>query len=179
MKSVYLLLASLLFVAVGVVWLILTPESANVAGLAHPDIAGMRVGGDTALASYRNIQIPALIIQTGTLIAMASLMFMAIPSARKDKAVIQMFASATLLSWIVWINISAFYLNSADGNTEDYLLGFPISSVWAVYGVWTAGLLFSAYYVFGFTKWVFSDNDQAKFDAIVAKYAAPENEGAS
>lgn len=172
MKPIYGLMSSLIVVAVGVVWLFVTPEPDGLTGMAHPEFLGMRVGGDADPVTL----LPAHFIQIGTLCAMSFLMFMALPEARRSGAAVLLFVVAALLSILVWVSITVFHDLSEDARQPLYLLGFPLASSIAVYGVWLIGLLFSGFYVFGFNRWVFSDQDQMKFDALVAKHCREADE---
>ncbi len=170
MKAIYMLLVSLVIVLISVVWIIVTPEPAGVAGAAHPVVPGMRVACDGA-ARYEAVMYPAFFLQVGVLAAMTSLLLLPFQEGERMRGMFNRLVLVFVLSAAVWIGITQTYEQFLQSSRapEDllYVAGFPLPSALAVYGVWAVGLLLTFFYVFGFGRFVYTARDRESFEALV------------
>lgn len=179
MKAIYMLLASLVIVLISVIWIIVTPEPAGVAGAAHPIIPGMRIAGD-GTARYEAVMQPVFFLQVGVLAAMASLLLLPFQGPVRQRGMLIRLALVFVLSTAVWIGIMETYEHFLQSSpvAEDllYVAGFPLPSALAVYGVWAVGLLLTFFYMFGFERFVYTAEDRKGFDALVTEMRAEGGE---
>ncbi len=55
-------------------------------------------------------------------------------------------------------------------NTDLVLFGsLPISTAWVLYGIWFSPALFSLVYIFGFQRFIWNQNDEERFQALLKK----------
>lgn len=166
MKTVQLLLFNLLIVVLGLAWLMLVPEPLESAGAAHPAIEGMRIGGDGA-ARFNAIYGPVVVIQIGTLGAMASLLVLPLARGRNSTMAVAFIHGIAFLCVLVWIAIVLSYDRYLQTGDAAFAFGFPFASTLAVYAVWGTGLLLSFFYVIGFDRFIYTPDDKAAFEAIL------------
>lgn len=179
MKAINMLLASLVIVLISVIWILVTPEPAGVAGTAHPVVPGMRIAGDGA-ARYEAVMHPVFLLQIGVLAAMTSLLLLPFQGPARQRGMLIRLALVFVLSAVVWIGIMETYEHFLQSSrvAEDllYVVGFPLPSALAVYGVWAVGLLLTFFYVFGFERFVYTAEDRKCFDALVTEMRAEGSE---
>lgn len=171
MKPIHMLLMSLLIVLAAVLWLFAIPAGPVAAGLAHPEIEGMRVGGD-GLLRFGAIWAPVLLLQVGSLFAIMSLIWLSFHPARQTRLLGGIMVVIASLSLLVWFEILGSYSAYLETCEVTYAFGFPLASAWTVYAVWGVGLLLSLLYVFGFDRFIYSAADKAAFEALLADEAA-------
>lgn len=167
MKPMLMLFVSLLAVLGSTVWLAFIDAGVQAGADAHPDIKAMRVGVAGA-DRYHIVKLPAMIMQFGSLSVLGSLMALSLKAHLHNKWLLVSLIGIMVLSFVVWFQINASYEAYLESGEVPYLLGFPVPTSWAVYGVWIAGLLYTALYVLGFDRFVYSDCDQVKFEALLA-----------
>ncbi len=165
-NAIKLLLINLLIVLGATVWIMLTPEPAGAAGVAHDSIPGMRKGGDGA-ARFSAIFVPVLLLQYGTLSAILSLILVPLWRGSNGTKALSIIYSISGLSVVVWIAIMVTYNAYLAGDATPYVLGFPLPSALTVYAVWGVGLLLTFFYVFGFDKYVYTPEDREGFEALL------------
>lgn len=174
MKAITMLLVSLLIVLVAVIWILLTPEPLGAAGTAHPVIGGMRVAGDGA-ARYYGVMHPVFLLQIGTLAAMTSLLLLPFETGAKMKPMFVRLLCVFVLSAAVWLGILETYeqVLGSDGTLESmpFIGGFPLPSALAVYTVWGVGLSLTFLYVFGFDRFIYTQKDRERFEALLHEQA--------
>ena len=172
-KAVKLLLINLLIVLVAVVWILLTPEPEGATGTAHSTIDGMRVAVD-GQSRFVSVFTPVLLMQFGTLGAIVSLILLPVWRGKNGgKAVL--FLSVVLgLSFLVWLGIATTYNSYLSGEAMPYVFGFPLPSTFAVYAVWGIGLLLSLFYVFGFERFIYTNEDREAFEALLKDMSGTE-----
>lgn len=170
MKAIYMLLISLVIVLISVVWIIVTPEPAGVAGAAHPVVPGMRIAGDGA-ERYEAVMHPVFFLQVGVLAAMTSLLLLPFQGAARQRGMFIRLVLVFVLSAAVWIGITATYEQFLQSSRAPegllFVAGFPLPSALAVYGVWAVGLLLTFFYVFGFERFVYTAEDRKGFEALI------------
>lgn len=158
------------FLLCGILILIsLTPSVGNAAGLAHPDFAGMRIGGEGA-ARIEPISNLAFLFQVIVLAQFACFIALGVSTHRRTSTFYALLSGCFLLTIFVWWRLlSGHQAYLASGETQ-YFLGFPTATAWLVYAVWLAGLSFVMLYVIGFKHYVWSDSDEAEFKKLLSDY---------
>lgn len=146
----------------------LTPGVENAAGLSHPQLLGMRIGGAGAVR-IAPIAILAFLFQTTVLAQFATFIALAVTAKRRSPVFYSFLSLCFVFTIGVWWRLfSGHQQYLATGETQ-YFLGFPVATAWAVYGVYLAGVSFIVLYVLGFKKFIWSDQDESEFQQLVNK----------
>ncbi|MBO6505930.1 MAG: hypothetical protein JJ850_02615 [Kordiimonadaceae bacterium] len=173
MKPINTLLYSLLVAIACVLWIVFTPEPIGATGSPHPDVPSMRVAVDGE-ARYTPISAPILILQTATLTAMASLLLLPFKTPLRQHGMRRRLMLVLGLSVIVWLAINMSYERFLTGPQEmenlNFIAGFPLPSALAVYAVWGVGLLLTFFYVFGFNRFIYTNEDREGFEALLREH---------
>lgn len=53
-------------------------------------------------------------------------------------------------------------------SSPELIGGFPVPTAWMVFGIWLMPIAFLATYVVGFRRWVMTEDDQQRLEALVA-----------
>jgi hypothetical protein len=166
MRMVHLILVLLLVVSALLAWIVFSVEPPMTTGAAHPEFAGMRIGGDGSarlstignLGYWMQVAILALVI-----------LFIA-AGVQKQRRTIgfwgPIIAVGLMYQW-VWWKIWQGYLYFLQTGETSYTLGFTTPSAWMVFGVWTCGFFLMLIYVVGFRKFIFSKEDEAKYEQLL------------
>lgn len=171
MEQTRLALGVLLFGVIQCVLLTLiatTPAVEALAGAAHPDIAGMRIGGD-GLARMAPISVYGFLFYFVMLVQVCLMIALGVTPERRDVAFWIWLSLGFLISALAWWQMFDAYESFLRTGETEFIAGFPIAAAWLVYSIWLAGLFFVGLYVFGFRRYVWSDEDQQKFDLLLAK----------
>ena len=145
----------------------------NVAGLAHPSISNMRIGGDGA-ARMQGIGPWAFILQSLTFALLIGLALLSMKRVGK----LGLISLAFTFAMMIFIWSEAYFSHQAfliSGQT-DYFLSLPTATAWAIYGFWLLGVPLMLLYCFGFRRFVLSDAEEAEFNALVEAAKQLEND---
>lgn len=168
MKPIYILLVSLLTVLGAVIWIAAVDLGVAATGSAHPDIVAMRVGAEGE-TRYFPIKVPLMLLQIGSVSVLCSLIALSLNRHLHKRWVSASILGVYGLSLFVWWQINSAYSDYFLGEPLGYALGFPLPTAWTVYGVWFAGLLFTCLFVFAFDRLVYTADDKAQFEALLAE----------
>lgn len=166
MRVVYLLLALLVVMILLLVYIAGLPEPAASSGIMHPLIENMRVGGD-GLLRFIEVGPPAFWLQVVVLVFSMVLVLLGISERRRGRALyvcLGFCGALSLFSWYMVYNTYQFFLLTGEVN---YFFGFPVPSGWMIYGTWLSGLALVALYVLGFNRFIFTEEDEAEYLALV------------
>lgn len=156
--------------------ILLEPATANATGTPHPSIPSMIVGGDSI--RFDHIDSYAWWFQVFVLAQAHCLAALGVNPERRSNVFMGLLAGCYLLALLVWWQMfSGYEAFVATGETE-FFFGFPTATAWQTYGLWVSGLSLMALYTFGFSHYVWSDSDQAAFEALTKKHA-PQNTDAN
>lgn len=144
----------------------ISPSVENAAGLAHPDIPGMRVGGD-GQARVESISTLAFLFQVFVLIQFACFIALGVTEKKRTAKFFLMIFACFLATLFVWWKIYTGHQTYLDEGVTQYVLGFPTSTAWVVYNIWLSGLSFVIVYVLGFKHYIWSDQDEADFNTLL------------
>jgi len=144
----------------------LTPPVDNAAGIAHPAYDGMRAGGDGA-ARIEPIASLAFIFHVIVLAQFACFVALGVSEQRRSGLFYLLIAGCYLLTLFVWWRLFASHQQYLNSGETQYFFGFPTATAWVVYGVYLSGVSFIALYVFGFKRFIWSDQDQETFQRLL------------
>lgn len=164
MRLIHAILICLLGLSAILVWLMLIPEAEMARGVAHPQFTAMSLGGDGERAW--SIFWPIFLWQCLS-IFMAHFLFALSFAPKRRRSVRPWLIVSCVVNLVVWGALMLTYKQVLDTGTTAYVLGFPITSSWMIYGVWAGFLIPCALYMFGFDRFIYSTEDEAKFQDIL------------
>ena len=80
---------------------------------------------------------------------------------------------AVLAAQFVWWSMYLGYVDFLRSGDVPFALGFPVPTSWMLFGVWCAGMVLAAVYIFGFRRYVFTAADEAEYEALRAAAQTP------
>ncbi len=177
MTRIHLLFALLLALCGTVAAVLLTAEPAGGHGVPHAEFHAMLQGSPT-LASSRIVFLGWLfgVLQILIFVTCITLGISRFTAPRGDATepprargwLYALFGAGSLLFLAIFTQVvRADRLAMVSGEVT-YLGPFPSATSWMLFGLWAAPLLFSAAYIFGFSRWIVTDADLARFEAMVA-----------
>ena len=147
------------------------PAAENVGGLAHQLFNSMRVGGDGA-ARFLPVADLAYWFQILVLAQICCMIALGVrPDRRSSGFWVQLGASFGLLAAAWTVMYQAYEGFLVTGQTQ-MIAGWPYPTAWQVYAIWLSGFGLVALYVVGFKAYVWSDDDETRFRALVKQYPA-------
>lgn len=163
---------SVVILALGVVQCLLlalialTPLPDNPGGIAHSLYNGMRIGGDGA-ARYAPIADYAYWFQVIVLAQICFMIALGVKPARRSPVFWTLLTACFAAAVFVWTELIVSYERFLATGETGMLAGFPVATSWLVYAIWLAGWGLVAIYVFGFKRYIWSDDDQRAFETLV------------
>jgi len=150
-------------------------EPNNASGEPHHQFQTMRQGGD-GLA--RSEPLLGRIWLLGVLqVAMyASFMTLAVNRRHRDRRFALCLAGGCVAMVGVWSVLLLAYQASWSQSVPNLVFGFPTASAWMLYGVWTVPVVFVAMYRFGFRRWIYTPEDQRRFEALLIDHGATDGQ---
>lgn len=179
MRLIYILLGLLVAMIFLLIHIAGLPEPSASTGMAHPLIEHMRVGGD-GLKRFVEVGPPAFIMQIVVLVLSMLLVVMGISERRRDGTLYWWVGICGVVSLVNWYMVYSTYQAFLISGETGFFLGFPVPSAWMIYGTWLSGLLLVAFYILGFRRFIFTDEDEAEYLALVSEVQAsnqPESGG--
>ena len=172
-KLIYAILAISSAMAVILLAIGFAEPVVNAGGVAHPEIAGMRAGGDGA-ARLEHIGNFAYAFMCLLLLLIVCLSMLGV-SARYRTSELLGYMSATfafmmLVGWQMYSSHQKFL----ETGTTDYFMGFPIATAWQVYGIWLCGIPLILIYTLGFRKFMFTKEDEQLFNELLKNKTGTE-----
>lgn len=142
-------------------------------GFTHPEHEAMQAGGDGA-------ERHANVLWLGWIFAMLQVVYFLVSliagASRKGKA--GPFLIPIVIGGVVYAAVFTMVFVSYRGymteDVHDLVLALPASTAWMIYGVWFMPLFFMLLFMFKYDSWIFTKEDQAEFDRIVAARRASE-----
>jgi hypothetical protein len=130
------------------------------------------------IASNGPTHIAVTLLQAITLAVFVLLAAFSIPSHKRNTALWVLLAGQYVLVLINWLALMANYGEVTRTGATDYVAGFPTATFLMVAGTAFTALPLVALYVFGFRRFIFSHEDEARFEAIVRDARALETSNA-
>ncbi|XOV86759.1 MAG: hypothetical protein ACFHX7_17525 [Pseudomonadota bacterium] len=146
----------------------LSPAPENATSLAHASFSGMRIGGDGA-ARLEPVAGAAFVFQLVVLAQICCLVALGVGKHRHSGSFHVLLVLAFLVAAGVWYGLFSAYETFLETGTTAYFLGFPVATAWQVYAIWLSGLVLVGTYVFGFTRFIWSEEDETRFQTLVTR----------
>ncbi len=122
-------------------------------------------------------------LQAITLAVFILLVAFAIPARKRGPAVWAFLALQYAFVLANWFMLMAAYGDFTETGSTGYIAGFPTATFLMIAGTSFTALPLVALYVFGFRRFIFSHEDEARFEAIAGEArdaeAADERDGAA
>jgi len=170
-KLIYVIFATVLLMAGILVAICLAEPVANGAGLAHPQFNGMRVGGDGA-ARLEHIGSLAFAFQALLLLLIVCLSALGVAEQRRSTELWAYMGGTLLFSLFIWWQMYSGHQAFLETGVTSYFMGFPVATAWQVYGTWLAAIPLIILYSVGFRKFIFTDEDEQKYQQLLESIAA-------
>tara|TARA_B100001564_G_C20253754_1_gene496126 strand:+ start:52 stop:582 length:531 start_codon:yes stop_codon:yes gene_type:complete len=157
-----------IIMAVVLVAICLAETVPDAGGKPHPDYSGLQIGGDGA-ARLEHIGLLSFSFQCLLLIQIILLSTLGVPERyRTTELLSYMGGSLVLMLLVAW---KMFFGHQAFLATQetDYFFGFPDATAWQTYGTWLSAIPLVLIYSLGFNKFIFSLEDEKKFNALLAE----------
>jgi hypothetical protein len=154
------------------VWLMAVPEPAFVSGAAHPDQAGMSVGGDRG--ERLGAAGPMLFwLQSCILLLIHALIALGVAPRNRTRTFWALLGLIATVSLAVWWGMYESYTNYLRSGVTSEVFGFPLPTSLALFGVPCGGVLLCMFYVWGFRRFVYSEVDEAAYEKLRAESGQP------
>ena len=170
----YLIFALVLAMLGMLVWIMLLPEPAMSTGGPHPDLVQMNVGGD-GLARLGDAAAILFWLQVTAQFFMVLLIVLSVNEAKRTALFWSAIGAILLLSLGVWTALYLSYLGYLATAETGYLFGFPTATSVMLFGIWGTGATLCLLYVAGFRRFIFSEEDEAAFEDLLAAAHTAEN----
>jgi|GEM_PF-3573815 len=109
-----------------------------------------------------------------TLAVFVLLAAFSIPTHKRNAALWTLIGAQYVLVLVNWLALMANYGEVARTGATGYVFGFPTATFLMIAGTAFTALPLVAIYVFGFRRFIFSHEDEARFEAIVRDARASE-----
>lgn len=142
-------------------------------GFTHPEFEAMQAGGDGAARHSR-------ILWLGWIFAMLQIAFFltCLLIGSRKKGSLGPFLKPIAIGGVIYAGLFTMVFTAYRGymieDTHELVLSLPKPTAWMIYGVWFIPLFFMLLYMFNFDSWTFTEEDQQKFDELVAARRASE-----
>jgi hypothetical protein len=144
----------------------LTAMPEQVGAMPHDQFPGMLIGGD-GLMRFEPIRDYGYYFQLLMLAQVCLMIALGVAPQKRTKFFWCWLGLAFLAGSYVWWQLFTGYEAFLESGETEFVAGFPVATAWQVYAVWISGLALVGIYVFGFKQYVWSDADQAAFEALV------------
>ena len=168
MKPIYSLFLILLLALGFTIVVLVTPEPANGHGIAHLQFTGMKQVGD-ALGAARPVLIPGLALGVLMYLLVATLIYLSVPERKRSRPFLLSVLAALLVALLAWISLTTAYQDYLSENELTLILGFPVPTILMLLAVWLAPLCFALIFVAGFRHWIYTEEDEARFNSLMEK----------
>ena len=162
-----ILLATLAALWGVLLYTVFSPDEHYPGAATHPEQSEMHVAGAAAAFDAEMI-VPGAI--AGVLVIAVYLLCLLL-GAGKNGASLTFVGVVAASSCLVVGSFLAMTFSFDDyvGDPSPQLVGgFPIPTAWMVFGVWMSPVVFLAVYVAGFRRWVMTEDDRKRLEALIA-----------
>ena len=146
--------------------IILSDPVANAGGVPHPTIAGIMVGGDGA-ARLAEIGGLAFAFQALLLLLVVSLAALGVSAHHRSLTFYLLIAGTYLFSLFIWGQMYFGHLQFLETGETGYFMGFPTATAWQMYGTWFGAIPLILIYVFGFSRFIHSAEDEKNYQQLL------------
>lgn len=172
-KLIYIIFVIGVLMAGIVIAICLADPVAGSGGTAHPLFPGMQQGGDGG-ARLEHIGSLAYAFQCLLLTLICCLCALGVEDRLKTREFWLYIGGCLALMLIAWHQMYSGHQEFLATGTTSYFLGFPVATSWQVYGTWLGAIPLIVIYSLGFRKFIYTEEDEAKFNELLAARAADE-----
>lgn len=158
----------LVIMAITIVVAMVGGEPEMVNGGPHPDYNGMSVGGDSA-ARLNGLWIEGLVLYFATFIMAPMFMAFGVAEHNRNRKFWTYMGAVTAINLMFAFLLIFFYVDFLNTGETFMLLGFPGPTAMMLFGCWGTATLYTVIYIVGFESFIFTKEDEAKFEALLAE----------
>ena len=170
-KLIVVIFTTVLIMAGLLIAIVLADYVPNGAGFPHPEFKGMQAGGDGA-ARLEHIGDLAFTFQCLLLLLIVCLATLGVAEQRRSAELWAYMGGTLLFSLFVWYQMYSGHQAFLETGITNYFMGFPVATAWQVYGTWLGGIPLIILYTVGFRKFIFTKEDERKYEQLLADIAA-------
>ena len=161
--GIFFCAAAMLGILLGI---FLAPPFAGAAGLPHPTIAAMAIGGD-GMARLAPIAPLAFAFHCLILLLCTLLAALGIAEKRRDSLLLLLLPLLFLWQLFICLQLWGGYLSFLQTGETAYVLGFPLPTAWQVYGVWLGAIPMVVFYCLAFSRYIYTEADEQAFAELL------------
>ena len=140
----------------------------NSGGAAHPEIAGLQIGGDGA-ARMEYIGTLGLAFHCLLLVQIILLSLLGVSERYRSNELIAYMSGTLVFMLLVAWQMYSGHQQFLETDETGYFLGFPTATAWATYGTWIGAIPLILIYSFGFRKYIYTTEDEKKYNELLAE----------
>lgn len=171
MKAIHVVFVLLLVLAGITISVLIGDAPPGATGVAHPEIAGLSVGGD-GNAKLSAIGSTPYYFQISVILLAGSLLYLGVPEHRRDGFLKAWFFVGLGFAIFVWSMVWGGYESYLATGETTVVFGFPAPTNWMFWGIWGSFAAFDVFYAFAFYRYFLHPDDEAAFEALVQELAA-------
>lgn len=174
MKTVLVLLALLLGMWVVLIAAYLTAEPPGGHGVPHGEFTSMLRGGPVSSSRIAFLGACFGVLEIAVFV---TCMTLGISRSRSGRGILfAIFGTGTVAYLGVFMLMVGAQRASVASGEVTFLGPFPAATSWMLFGMWGAPLLFVAAYLIGFSRWIITDADLARFHELANRTNQVESE---
>jgi hypothetical protein len=156
----------------------LLPQHEGALGVDHPVFANMRHGG-SGVDRHGPMLWAGWAFGALGMVFYVALMALGTRAGAHRRAIARWLYLGLGIYLAAWTWLVLVYDTSGRSSSDVVLfLGFPAPAAIMLFVLCPVSLLLAAVYVAGFNRWVFSEEDQAAYEKLVAQARGPASSGA-
>jgi len=164
MKLEHSLFALVVGMCLVMTMLFVIKPAANAKGTAHPKISSMSQGGDGQARHGGWALVAGWILGVMQISFFVGTALFAIQRQGRGQGLVLLAGAAHLLIFAMLIASYVGYLRVPEA---PLVWSFPRPTTWMLFGLWTIPVVFTVLYVVNFSSWVFSADDEIRFQKIL------------
>ena len=172
MRLPQLLFLNLVLLCLVMAWSWTRPQAEAAAGVAHPTVSNMLVGGD-GMERFAPVAVQSLIFGCLSITFFVGLLALGLRQkgrVRGNKLAFFVGLAFYLgMFFMVWQSYQTFAAGQSEvaNRIGPLFLGFPIPTAWMLFGLYGAPIVFLLLYCLNFDSWVFTEDDEKEFRQLV------------
>ena len=171
-KLISLIFALCLLLGALLVAIMMAEDVVNSGGVAHPDIAGMTVGGDGELR-LKHIGRYAFLFQSLLLLLIICLCILGVSPRYRTPPLYGYMAGCYSLMLFIWWQMYFGHQQFMQTGQLSYFMGFPTPTAWQMYGTWFGAIPLMLLYSLGFRKFIYTQADDEAWTALLTEHKSP------
>ena len=172
MRLILVIFALLIGILVLLLSLLASGGVEGATGMAHAVIPGMSVGGD-GLARLGGAGWRIALIQVLALLLIHALIALGVPARHRTRMFWVLLGIGCVISLSVWLAMYSSYRAYLGTGETKLLLGFPLPTSIMLFGVFLGGSYLCGLYIWGFRRFVLTEEDEAAYEALRAAATTP------